>query len=96
MNLLFGGLTESDQVLSLQRGCKLRGLALSASDKLRVTTLDSAKHKGSVFSLAMHDALLKHTVLPGVWECHGVSLFCGSLLQGCVTRKLCHHDFGAF
>lgn len=49
---------EAGQVLSLPVGCQLRGLALSASDKLRVTTLDFAGHKGSVFPLdQLHSAL---------------------------------------
>lgn len=40
-----------------------RLLALSASDKLRVTTLDFTGQKGSVFPLATW-----HTVLPGEEE----------------------------
>lgn len=46
-------MVEAGQVLSLPVGCQLRGLALSASDKLRVTTLDFAGQRGSVFPLDM-------------------------------------------
>lgn len=46
------GVMEAGQVLSLPLGCQLRGLALTASDKLRVTTLDFPGYKGSVFPLS--------------------------------------------
>lgn len=63
-----------------QGGSPVRGLSLSASDKLRVTILDFAGHKGSVFPLTMFTTVYflekcvvrVCVVLCGSWGlCHG-------------------------
>ena len=82
---------EAGQVLSLPVGCQLSGLALSARDKLRVTTLDFAGAPGLCI-LSGHATW--HSALPGeeeeeelrafrVWVC-----VCFVEVEGCDTRKL--------
>ncbi len=86
---------EAGQVLSLPVGCQLRGLALSASDKLRVTALDFAGHKGSVFPLGTLQATLyflesRSSVSLG-WVCVCVYICVCVEVEGCVTRRFCHY-----
>lgn len=70
---------------SLPVGRQLRRLVLSASDKLRVTTLDSAGHKGSVFpQTVLHGTL--HFLGSRNSVCLGCACVCFVEVDGCVTR----------